>query len=473
MNEYAVRKEWRKCQRSPAYFIHTYCHIYDAESRDWIAFKLWREQYHTLQIVHDNQQTIILKARQLGLTWLMLGYALWQMLYEPIATVLIFSKRDDEAVYLLSDERLRGVYKRLPEWMKAERVITSNDHTWELSNGSTARAFPTSAGDSYTATFALVDEADLVPDLGRLMSSVKPTIDNGGKLVLLSRVDKSKPNSLFKNIYRAAKEGANSYKRAFLPWHVHPKRDGAWYANQQQDSLKNTGSLDALFEQYPGSDEEALRPATLDKRIPPEWVARCYQEAALIPREEWPDGSPNLVPAKVWKLPEPGRRYVAGMDCAEGLPSGDDSVSVFFDADTGEQVAMIEGKIEPDIHAYYTNELARWYNHAALMVENVNHGWRAIGWLQDNGTANLLRGHDGKDGWSSNTKGKLLMYDLLAEVCRDGELTLHDYATMTQIQSIEKGTLRAPEGEGSHDDKADAVALAVQAMRQPAGVLFG
>jgi len=52
--------------------------------------------------------------------------------------------------------------------------------TWALANGSVARAFPTNAGDSYTATLAIVDEADLVPDLDRLMRSVKPTIDAGG-----------------------------------------------------------------------------------------------------------------------------------------------------------------------------------------------------------------------------------------------------------------------------------------------------
>ncbi len=57
------------------------------------------------------------------------------------------------------------MYAKLPAWMRSA-VVQDNDHEWQLSNGSVARAFPTSAGDSYTATLAIVDEADLVPRPG-------------------------------------------------------------------------------------------------------------------------------------------------------------------------------------------------------------------------------------------------------------------------------------------------------------------
>ena len=97
--------------------------------------------------------------------------------------------------------RLRGMYDRLPPWLKVQGFLTDNDHEWALSNGSRALAFPTTAGDSYTATLAVVDEADLCPDLDRLMRAVKPTIDGGGRMVLLSRSDKSRPQSAFKRMY--------------------------------------------------------------------------------------------------------------------------------------------------------------------------------------------------------------------------------------------------------------------------------
>jgi len=206
----AQTHEWLTCAGSPLYFLHRYARIYDALVGDWVSFALWPAQASTLQTFRDCKLVVVLKARQLGMTWLALGYALWRMLFHPAATVLLFSRRDDEAIDLL-DFRLKGMYRRLPAWMRVRGVALDSKHEWTLSNGSRAKAMPTTAGDSYSATFVLVDEADLVPDLDRLMASVRPTIDAGGTLALVSRADKSKPNSLFKAIYRAAVAGLNSY----------------------------------------------------------------------------------------------------------------------------------------------------------------------------------------------------------------------------------------------------------------------
>ena len=56
------------------------------------------------------------------------------MLFQPAATMLFFSKRDQEAVHLLSF-RLRGMLERLPEWLRSG-LVADNDHKIELANGS-------------------------------------------------------------------------------------------------------------------------------------------------------------------------------------------------------------------------------------------------------------------------------------------------------------------------------------------------
>src|SRR5262249_22601207 len=121
------RKEILKCRRSPAYFLDTYGQIYDATSREWVPFRLWPSQIQTLRTAAGHRLVVILKARQLGLTWLVLGFALWLMLFHPAATVLLFSRRDDEAVDLLKT-RLRGMYDRLPAWLKVRSFPVDNDH---------------------------------------------------------------------------------------------------------------------------------------------------------------------------------------------------------------------------------------------------------------------------------------------------------------------------------------------------------
>src|SRR5215468_12275048 len=169
-----------KCRRHFPYFCDTYCQILSdrGQGGDWVPFHLWPEQRRVARLLQEHRLVVALKARQLGLTWLVLAFALWLLLFHPIATVLLFSRRDDEATDLLA-VRLRGMYDRLPAFLQARGFTADNDHEWALSNGSRALAFPTTAGDSYTATLAVVDEADLCPDLDRLMRAVKPTIDGG------------------------------------------------------------------------------------------------------------------------------------------------------------------------------------------------------------------------------------------------------------------------------------------------------
>jgi hypothetical protein len=453
----AQLSDLNRCRTDPSHFFRQLS-IYDATAGEWIKFALWPAQVQTLGLIHDNQLTVILKARQLGLSWLVLGYALWLMLFRPAATVLVFSKRQEESAYLLGDERLRGMYSRLPDHIRsaAPEGIPDATMTWALANGSIARAFPTTAGDSYTATLAIVDEADLCPDLNRLMRSVKPTIDAGGKMILLSRSDKSQPESEFKRIYRGAKTGQTAWKHAFIPWHARPDRDTAWYEAQRRDILARTGSLDDLAEQYPKDDVEALAPRSLDKRIRPEWLQQCFVE--LPPIEV--DGAPAIPVLAIYAAPVPYRKYVIGADPAEGNPTSDDSALTVLDVESGKEVAAMAGRFEPGVFAAHAYAIARFFNHAAILVERNNHGHAVLLWLRDNGEGvRLLNGHDGNTGWLTSTLGKTSMYDNCADACKNAEVKIHSFTTFMQLSTISGSTLRAPDGQ--FDDRATGFALAV------------
>lgn len=471
-------QERRTCQTDPSLFIDGYCQI-QIEDGTWVPFRLWPAQSQILHGATQSRLVVWLKARQLGLTWLALALALHTLVFRPGVTVLLFSLRDEEATELL--KRLQEMYRRLPPHLKAERTVDasraekSNDHEWVLPNGARAKAFPANRGDSYTAVLAVVDEADLVEDLDALMRSVKPTIDAGGRLLLLSRSNKSKPSSAFKRIYQAAKAGANDYLAEFLPWSARPDRDAAWYEAQKRDVLSRTGALDDLYEQYPATDAEALSPRSLDKRIAAEWLRQCYQERQPLDGEgimafavPGPDGrlvgttGPAIPGLKVYQPPQFGREYVIGLDPAEGNPTSDDSALTLLDKVTGEEVATLAGKFQPAIIGAHADALGMWYNEAAVLVERNNHGHAVLLWLSEHSTLTRLCGHDAKEGWLSSVKGKTLLYDLCADAFRNGETSLHSFATFVQLASIEGNTLRAPEGE--HDDLADGYALGLAAI---------
>jgi hypothetical protein len=467
------QREVFKCKKSFAYFCATYCQILSdrGQGGDWVPFRLWPEQRRMARLLQDNRLVVVLKARQLGLTWLVLAFALWLLLFHPSATVLLFSRRDDEATDLLA-VRLRGMYDRLPAFLKASGFTTDNDHEWALASGSRALAFPTTAGDSYTATLAVVDEADLSPDLDRLMRAVKPTIDGGGRMILLSRADKTKPLSTFKRIYQGARQGQNDWVPVFLPWHARPDRDAAWYEAQRQDILARTGAVDDLHEQYPATDAEALAPRSLDKRLPAEWLTKCYQ-----PREPVSDAShsssrkPPAIPGLVvYAPPQPGRRYVVGADPAEGNPSSDPSALEVLDVDSGAEVASLAGRYEPATFAAHVEAVSRYYNGAAVLVERNNHGHAVLLWLYDHAPGLVrLCGDDRRPGWNTTTKSKAGLYDIVGAALRDGEVVIHGPETFEQLASIEGSTHRAPEGQ--HDDRAVAFVLAV-AGRVKARMLY-
>jgi hypothetical protein len=460
----ATVAEVDRCQDSFAHFCG-HCSLLsgaDELGGGWLPFRLWERQRQAADTLQQNRLVVALKARQLGMSWLASAFALWHVLLHPVATVLLFSRRDDEAVDLLKN-RVRGMYDRLPRWLQATKpFVVDNDHEWRLASGSRCLAFPSTAGDSYTGTLAVIDEADLLPDLGKLLRSVKPTIDGGGRLVLLSRPDKSKPESPFKRIYRAARAGSNGWSPLFLPWDAHPERDQAWYEAQRRDVLARTGSLDDLHEQYPATEAEALAPRSLDKRIPSDWLQRCYRGGESFLSQ--PKGCPAIPGLEVYRAPEATHRYVLGADPAEGNPTSDDSAAVVLDVETGEEVAGLCGKFQPDPFADYAAALARWYNRAAVMVERNNHGHAVLSRLRLRGTRRLCYPRDGKEGWNTTALSKAELFDRCAESVREGEVVIRSLATFTQLASIDGSTLRAPEGE--HDDRAIAFALANAARPQ-------
>lgn len=455
-----IKHEFLKCRVKPAYFIHNYCQIYDAEKRAWIPFRLWTAQFETLKTLHASKLVVLLKARQLGMTWLVLAFALWLMLFHPAATILLFSKRDDEATDLL-DFRLKGMYRRLPTWMQCRDVITNNNHQWELSNGSRALSFPTTGGRSYTANLVIVDESDFVPDLGEVLNAVQPTIDAGGQLFLLSTPNKATPQSLFKQIYREAKEGTIGWVCVFLAWWVAPWRTAEWYARKTAEILRTTSSKDDLYKEYPATDTEALAPATLDKRIAAAWLEQCFDERAGLSADKLPNGAPSIPGLVIYKLPEADRQYVIGGDPAEGNPTSDDSACEVLDRLTGAQVASLAGKFQPAVFASHIDAIGKFFNRADALIERNNHGHAVLLWLRESSSLRILTGFDDKEGWHSTVLGKTMLYDTCADAFRNKETLLHNFQTFTQLSLIEGSTLRAPAGE--MDDRADAYALALVA----------
>ena len=166
-------------------------------------------------------------------------------------------------------------------------------------------------------------------------------------------------------------------------------------------------------------------------------------------------------------------RYVVGVDPAEGNPQSDPSAIVVQDDVTGEYVATVNQRLEPDVTADYALQLAGYYQRAGIMVERNNHGHAVIQRLLDRAAPQVLQGSrdlempwqdDGlapvrtsRYGWLNNRRGKITMYTSMAEALRGGDVRIYDEELQRQLASIDGNTLSAEDGQ--HDDLATAAAL--------------
>ncbi len=68
--ERELRKAVRRGKNDAAFFVETFCRIEDRDAPGVIVpFALWPAQKDALSAFSENRLSVVLKARQLGLTW--------------------------------------------------------------------------------------------------------------------------------------------------------------------------------------------------------------------------------------------------------------------------------------------------------------------------------------------------------------------------------------------------------------------
>ena len=491
--------EVAKCRANPAYLTHNYGIIdntketgesddseSDGRSVATHPFHLWPSQVPVLFTIWSHQRTIILKARQLGISWLVCAYVLWLCLFKPGRVVLIFSKGQRESNEMI--RRIRVLHERFPQWLKDRLPALTTDNVREVgwANASNVRAMPAtpSAGVSYRADVIILDEAakgQMAKNGSRLYQDAAPTVESGGgQIIILSTADGQ--GGFFHTMWNKAVGGLNNFKTVFLPWWSRPGRDAEWYRQRLRDAIDP-----ALVPQnYPSNPLEAF--VTSGRvRFNPAWVKALWGgimdpiidtvkdptqrvgswPRSLLTRRGWP-GMPNNVIPHVWELPGlrifkppiPGRKYVIVADVAEGKDptetnNPDYSAAAVVDVETWEEMAALHGRWEPDLYALYLMALAEAFNQCGILVERNNHGHAVLATFRTHKfpLSRIVLGHDGAQGWLTTDQTKTRTTDLLAGAMRDQLVTIHSHATMSELQAyrvLKNGRTGAP--KELHDD---------------------
>ena len=250
------------CRDDIEFFIDNFGHIEDKDADDLIQpFRMWDAQREALHSIMDNRKNIILKARQLGFSWLMMHIASWYLTCFTGRTVVALSRTEDEAKELI--RRVEVILSNIdfiadgrnapPGWSGITYIKTSLEVTVSFPNKqsvSVIKAFPSSpnAGRSFTADLIVIDEWAFQDFAEEIWIAAYPVINrpSGGKVIGLSTI---KRGSLFETLFTDVDNGFN---KIFIPWFADPKRTQEWY----DETKRSMG--DAITQEYPATIEEAL-----------------------------------------------------------------------------------------------------------------------------------------------------------------------------------------------------------------------
>lgn len=216
-----------------------------------VPFELWERQRDVLDAMERDPLLVILKARQLGISWLACAYILWLCTQHAGKTVLLFSQGQLEANELI--ERISFMHYEHKEKLPA--LMRENTQELEWANGSGVKSLPATkkAGRSFTASLVVFDEFAFMLFGAALYAAAKPTIDDGGKLWIISSADGQ--GTSYHQFWQAAKAGQNGFTPIFLPWSARPSRDAEWRDRKLSEAY---GETSTVLREYPENDIEAF-----------------------------------------------------------------------------------------------------------------------------------------------------------------------------------------------------------------------
>lgn len=467
------------------YFIESFLRI-DTKDEGIRPFKLNIVQLAFL--FNRTGRDVILKARQHGLTTLMLAYYLWDTMLNHGKKTVIMTHEKEASQLLLARAKL--MYDSIPDVLKpALKSNTKDRMEFEGMNGSQIivqvikktgggekKDKSGGTGRSKTIHNLLLSEPAFYDgvedkDLAGLLEAVP--VGEGGSITI-----ESTPNGVGGFYYKecnAAKRGKINRKFFNLPWYINPDYDHEWKREKQRERHLDPTTEDGR--RLWGQEYECSFLQSQSNYFPLSICAPTSKYQKRIARDPRGTRYPNYI--HIFQEPNPGELYVIGVDCAKGLEHGDFSSVTVVSRETRCEVAQIYGKIAPEALATLVNWIGKKYNHAFVGVENEGNGLVVVDRLLDpdrydypnlffyRNIHSTKAGSEGTPGWSTNRKTRDLMLVTLRDNLRDDTLHLAFKDRQEELEqfTIIDGKPQAPKGE--KDDLVMSAAIASMLLEFP------
>ena len=458
-----IQQQYMMCSKDPVFFMRQYCYIQHPK-RGKIKFNLYPFQEDTLTDLRDNRYNVILKSRQLGISTLSAGFALWSMLFKEDFNVLVIATTQEVAKNLVN--KVQVMNENLPSWLRTE-IISNNKLSLKFKNGSQIKAISSASTGARSEALSLliIDEAAFIRNIEEIWIASQATLSTGGGAIVLST-----PNGVgnwFHQTWADAESQTNGFKTIKLHWNVHPERDQSW----RDDQTKLLGERGAA--QECDCDFISSGHTVVEGSILLEYENKCIDP---IEKRGFDNGY------WVWEYPDYDKSYIVVADVARG-DGGDWSTFHVIDVETIAQVAEYKGKIPPKDFGNMLVTVATEWNNALLAIENANIGWAAIQPAIDRGYENLFytykddgyvdadvqlkKGYDMKDksqmvpGVSTTTRTRPLMISALEMYMRERTPVIRSKRLIQELFVFVWLNGKAQSQNGYNDDLVMAYAIAL------------
>jgi len=459
----AIKREYAKCATDPVYFLGKYG-IIQHPVRGKVNFNLYDFQEKSLQSFMQHDYNIVLKARQLGLSTLTAGYALWMMTFQQDKNILVIATKQETAKNLVT--KVRVMHANLPGWLK-QPCVEDNKLSLRYRNGSQIKAVASSeeSGRSEALSLLIIDEAAFIDKIDTIWGAAQQTLATGGRAWIIST-----PNGVgnfFHKTWVGAESGTNDFNFINLHWSVHPERGQDW--RDEQDKLLGP----SLAAQECDCDFITSGRGVIDGIL----LENLKESSVREPMEKRGIDSNYWI----WEPPNYTKNYVVSADVSRG-DGTDYSAFHIIDVESLEQVAEYKGKISTQDFGNMLVNVASEYNNALLVVENNNIGWAAIQQVIDREYPNLF--YTSKDlqyvdvqhqmtnkyrsqernmvpGFSTTSKSRPLIVAKLEEMFREESVVVHSQRLIDELFVFIYNGNKAEAMTGYNDDLVMSFAIAL------------
>ena len=428
-------------------------------------FEKWPHVMEIAGGLVSERKLVILKARQLGASWVSAAYACWLFMFHPGAQVGMFSIGEEEAISLPG--KVNFIYKNLPAgWVRELSADSRLEMRLAFDDGveSRIRAFPSTskAGRGENFALTLLDEADYHDDLPGAYLALSGAVDSsGGQMVMISTVDPWTTESVFQQTYLRAKEGGTDWAPLFFGWRSRPTRDEGWHRRVMANTPTTARLSPAAYmmKEHPGSEDEPLTPVGAISGF--DGDALAYMKGHI--REPFLEEGPVRLYSKYQR----GRSYACGTDTAHGRLS-DFSVSCVLEITTqsAQLVACVmSNEMGTTEFAESTMRMLGMYGNPVWCIEKNDWGIDVVREAERARYRNLYTEPAAAEpGWLTTSRSRRVMWGNLRTEVNRVAVVIPDRAILEQFEQVivvgDHGRMEAR--RGGHDDGPTAVALALQ-----------